>query len=164
MRFAILYYSKSGQTKEKAEEIALGLQNRGHEVRLFSIEEPVEKEYIAACQGIILGTPTYMASCHWKIKQWFDEESRELQLAGKLGGVFATAHYAQGGADIALVNMIGLMLVKGMLLYSGGAALGKPFIHLGPVALDAVGNHYQDSKSEFTLFGERFARKAEEIF
>lgn len=164
MRFAILYVSKSGQTKEKAQEISSGLQKRNHEVKLFSIEDPVDKEYLESCQGVLIGTPTYMASYHWKIKQWFDEESRGISLSGRLGGVFATAHYAQGGADIALMNMIGLMMVKGMLLYSGGAALGKPFIHLGPVALDSVGNHYEESQKEFILFGERFAMKAEEIF
>lgn len=56
------------------------------------------------------------------------------------------------------------MLVKGMLVYSGGAAHGKPYIHLGPVALDAVGNHYEECKADFEIFGRRFAEKARELF
>ena len=86
------------------------------------------------------------------------------ELAGKLGGVFATAHYAQGGADVAIMTLLPHMLVKGMLVYSGGAAHGKPYIHLGPVALDAVGNHYEECKADFEIFGRRFAEKARELF
>ena len=54
--------------------------------------------------------------------------------------------------------------MKGMLVYSGGAAYGQPFIHHGPVALDAVGTHYEDAKELFMIFGQRFAEKAIELF
>ena len=114
--------------------IAEGIERAGGEARLFSIEEPIDQEYVDACDGVIIGTPTWVANTCWQIKKWFDVDSRSLNLAGKLGGVYATAHYAQGGADVALLTMIGHMMVKGMVLYSGGASLGKPFIHLGPVA------------------------------
>ena len=117
-----------------------------------------------ACDGVIIGTPTWVANTCWQIKKWFDVDSRSLNLAGKLGGVYATAHYAQGGADVALLTMIGHMLVKGMVLYSGGASLGKPFIHLGPVALDSVGTHFEDCREDFRIYGERFAKKAGELF
>ena len=61
---------------------------------------------------------------------------------------------------MAILTLIGHLLVKGMLVYSGGAALGKPFIHLGPVALDAVEGHYESCKADFEVYGERFAQKA----
>lgn len=60
--------------------------------------------------------------------------------------------------------MLGMLLVKGMIVYSGGSAHGQPFIHHGPVALDAVGNHYEESKQMFEIFGQRFAEKAKELF
>jgi NAD(P)H dehydrogenase (quinone) len=60
--------------------------------------------------------------------------------------------------------MLGILLVKGMLVYSSGSAFGQPFIHHGPVALDAVGNHYEESKAVFEVFGQRFAEKAIELF
>ena len=54
-----------------------------------------------------------------------------------------------------------------MLCYSGGGACGDPFIHLGPVGVhDNVEphnamEHYHDV---FKIYGERFARKAAELF
>ena len=155
MKFAIIYYSKTGHTREMAEVIARGLAAAGGETRFFSVEEAMDADYIDQCAGVIFGTPTYLANTCWQMKQWFDEGSRGIKLAGKLGGVFATAHYAQGGADVAIMTLLPHMLVKGMLVYSGGAAHGKPYIHLGPVALDAVGNHYEECKADFEIFGGR---------
>lgn len=164
MKFAIIYYSQTGHTREMGEVIAEGISSAGGEARLFSIEEEMDIDYINSCDGVIFGTPTWVASTCWQMKKWFDVDSRPLKLGGKLGGVYATAHYAQGGADIAIMTLIGHLLVKGMLVYSGGASLGKPFIHLGSVALDAVEGHYENCKSDFRIFGERFAEKAEELF
>ena len=164
MKLAIIYYSKTGQTKEMAEVIAHGMEKAGSEARIFSVDEPIDKAYVNDCSGIVFGTPTYMATSHWRISEWLLKESGNFSLAGKLGGGFATAHYAQGGSDSAILSMLGMLLVKGMLVYSGGSAFGKPFIHHGPVALDAVGNHYEESKEMFELFGQRFAKKALELF
>ena len=164
MKFAIIYYSKTGHTREMAEVIARGLATAGGETRFFSVEDTVDADYIDQCAGIIFGTPTYLANTCWQMKRWFDEGCRGIRLAGRLGGVFATAHYAQGGADVAIMTLVPHMLVKGMLVYSGGAAHGKPYIHLGPVALDAVGNHYEECKADFEIFGRRFAEKARELF
>ena len=133
-------------------------------INLENVEEAMDADYIDQCAGVIFGTPTYLANTCWQMKQWFDEGSRGIKLAGKLGGAFATAHYAQGGADVAIMTLLPHMLVKGMLVYSGGAAHGKPYIHLGPVALDAVGNHYEECKADFEIFGRRFAEKARELF
>ena len=164
MKFAIVYYSKTGHTKEMGEIIAEGIRKQGGEARLFSITEDMDAEYINASDGVIFGTPTYLASTCWQIKKWLEEDSHHLKLAGKLVGVYATAHYAQRGGDIAIMSIIGHLLVKGMLVYSGGASYGQPFIHLGPVALDAVEGHYEKSKEMFEIFGERMAQKAKELF
>ena len=164
MKFAIIYYSKTGHTREMGEVIAKGIARQGGKTRLFSIEEPLDQEYINSCDGVLFGTPVYLANTCWQMKKWFDTESASVKLSGKLGGVYSTAHYAQGGGDVAILTLIGHLLVKGMLVYSGGASLGKPFIHLGPVALDAVDGHYESCKADFEIYGERFAAKARELF
>lgn len=164
MKLAIIYHTKTGQTKEMAEMISKGMQNAGSEVRLFSLDEEMDENYLNACAGIVFGTPTYMATSSWRMNQWLLEGSQGLSLAGKLGGGFATAHYAQGGSDTAILSILGMLLVKGMLVYSGGSSLGQPFIHHGPVSLDAVGNHYEEVKELFEIFGQRFAEKAMELF
>ena len=57
MKISIIYYSKTGHTKEMGEEIAAGIRSEGGEARLFSIEEPLDAEYIASSDGVIFGTP-----------------------------------------------------------------------------------------------------------
>lgn len=164
MKLAVIYYSKTGQTKEMAETIVAGIEKAGCKGRLFSVEEPVDAAYLKESTGIVFGSPTYMATSHWRMTRWLLEESKGISFAGKLGGGFATAHYAQGGSDTAILSMLGILLVKGMLVYSSGSAFGQPFIHHGPVALDAVGDHYEESKAVFEVFGQRFAEKAIELF
>ena len=67
MKFAIIYYSKTGHTREMAEVIARGLAAAGGETRFFSVEDTVDADYIDQCAGIIFGTPTYLANTCWQI-------------------------------------------------------------------------------------------------
>ena len=165
MRIAIVCYSLTGHTFEMAGEIARGIEEEGAEARIFNVRtDEVDAEYINSASGLIIGTPTYMASSVWQVKKWIEEDSRPLALSGKLGGAFATAHYAQGGQDTAIMDILGQLLVKGMLVYSGGGSFGLPIIHHGPVALDKEGDHYDESRDMFRVYGRRFAAKAAELF
>ena len=165
MMIAIVCYSLTGHTFEMAGEIARGIEEEGAEARIFNIRtDEVDAEYISSASGLIIGTPTYMASSVWQVKKWIEEDSRPLSLSGKFGGAFATAHYAQGGQDTAIMDILGQLLVKGMLVYSGGGSFGLPIIHHGPVALDKEGDHYDESREMFRVYGRRFAAKALELF
>lgn len=53
------------------------------------------------------------------------------------------------------------MLVEGMLVYSGGSSLGKPYTHLGPIA---IVSEIDDSKEMFRIFGIRIAKKLKILF
>lgn len=160
MKISILYYSQTGNTRKMAEAVAEGVRSVPEtEVRLFPLDA-IDREFLAASRAVFFGTPTYLASTCWQWKKWFDEPA-PCPLGGKLGAVFATANFVQGGADIAIQTLITHMMVKGMLVYSGGGACGQPYIHLGAVALR---EHLEESKPLFRVFGERVARKALEIF
>ena len=52
-------------------------------------------------------------------------------------------------------------MVDGMMVYSGGSSLGKPYIHLGPVALKDT---FEESRELFVIFGSRIAGKGLELF
>jgi NAD(P)H dehydrogenase (quinone) len=78
-----------------------------------------------------------------------------------LGAVYGTENFLGGGADMSLLTMAGHLLVNGMLVYSGGAAEGKPYTHYGAVAIQ---NGDQKQQERAVVFGERVARKAVEIF
>lgn len=160
MKISILYFSKTGHTKEMANVIADGIRKVPNiEVGVFALDN-IDDKFLLDSKAVIFGTPTYYANTCWQIKKWFDE-SNNYNLEGKIGAVFSTAHYAQGGADTAILTIINHLMVKGMLVYSGGSALGKPFIHLGAVAID---ENFEESKSMFSIFGERIALKAKELF
>ncbi len=160
MKISILYYSQTGNTRKMAEAVAEGAGAvSGTEVRLFPLDA-IDKEFLDASKAVFFGTPTYLASTCWQWKKWFDEPA-PCSLGGKLGAVFATANVVQGGADIAIQTLLTHMMVKGMLVYSGGGACGLPYIHLGAVALK---ENLEESKPLFRIFGERVARKALEIF
>lgn len=165
MDIAIVCYSLTGHTLEMAEEIAIGIRESGAEAGISNIRtDEVDKDYLEAASGLIIGSPTYLAASVWQIRKWLEEDSLKINLAGKLGGAFATAHYAQGGQDTAIMDILGQLLVKGMLIYSGGGSYGLPIIHHGPVALDKEGNHYDESREMFRIYGRRFASKALELF
>jgi NAD(P)H dehydrogenase (quinone) len=160
MKISILYFSKTGHTKEMAHIIANGIKKSSNiEVGIFDLDN-IDDDYLLESKAVIFGTPTYLANTCWQLKKWFDE-SNKYNLEGKIGAVFSTAHYAQGGADTAILTIINHLMVKGMLVYSGGSALGKPYIHLGAVAID---ENYEESKPMFEIFGERIASKTKALF
>ncbi len=165
MKIAIVYFTSTGRTLAMAEEIRTGITQAGDiEVGLFPISEltkenPEAIAWVESAAGVIVGTPDYYAAESWQLKQWLD--NCPVQLAGKLGGAYATANFLQGGADIAIQSVLTQILTKGMLIYSGGTALGLPFIHLGPICLKGQ----EDQAGElFRTYGCRFAAKALELF
>ncbi len=93
------------------------------------------------------------------MKKWI--ETTKLRLAGKVGSVFVTEGYIGGGADFAEMGLIAHLLVLGMLVYSGGTSWGQPFIHYGAVAIKD-GDEAQRERAR--IFGERIARKTQELF
>ncbi len=160
MKLAVIYYSKNGHTKEMAQVIKDAMMTEENiEAEIFNIEN-IDYDYIKESKAVVFGTPTYYANTCWQIKKWFDE-SWSCNLEGKIGAVYATADYAQGGASSAMLTIINHLMVKGMLVYSGGSALGQPFLHLGAVALK---DKFEESKSEFEVFGKRIAQKAKTLF
>ncbi|MBM7624482.1 flavodoxin family protein [Sporohalobacter salinus] len=160
MKLTVLYHSETGNTEDVAGIIAEGANEVDNiEARTMGIED-IDDEFIEESKAVIFGTPTYLANFSWQTKKWFDTEMN-YDLSGKLGAVFATENYLGGGADMALLTMIGHMLVKGMVIYSGGASDGKPYTHYGAVCIKD-GNEEQQERAE--IFGKRIANKAVELF
>jgi NAD(P)H dehydrogenase (quinone) len=161
MKMTVLYHSVSGNTKQMAEVTAEGMRTvENVEVRTFSIEE-IDEVWIKESKCVIVGTPIYYASVSAAIKSFLERPCNKYELAGKIGGAFATANYVHGGGELGIRLILDHMLCHGMLTYSGGFAHGNPVIHLGPVALTG---HLDSSKDTFTLSGQRMAVKTIELF
>ena len=164
MKITILYFSQTGNTEKMAGVIRDGIlkYDKDIEVSLMNIvdENNIDKDFISDSSAVIFGTPTYVASTCWQLKKFFDTRF-DCKLEGKLAACFATAGCLWGGPDIAIQSILEMALTHGMLAYSSGTEFGRPYSHLGPIALAKNPEEYTDI---FTLFGKRVAQKTTELF
>ena len=164
MKITILYLSETGNTEKMAGHIKDGIlkQNGVMEVKLMNMKdgENIDVDFLNGSSAVIFGTPCYAANTCWQLKKFFDTRW-DCKLENKLAGCFATANCMHGGADVAILTVLQHALVRGMLAYSSGTGFGRPFIHLGPVALR---DGLDGKKDLFELYGSRFAQKAQELF
>lgn len=160
MKISIIYATRTGKTENVAKLLKEGAERvSGIEVKAMKIEE-IDYEFLNDSKAVIFGTPTYYANIAWELKKWIDESSK-INLEGKIGAAFATANVVGGGSEVALLTILNHLMVKGMLVYSGGVAFGKPKTHLGYVHInDIIENEDENAK----IFGERIAKKVAQIF
>lgn len=160
LKVAIIYHSETGNTRQMAKLAQQGCEQvEAVEAKCFSIDE-VDDKYVAEAKAVLLGAPTYDGTCSWQMKRYIDETS--AKLGGKLGGVFASQNWpGGGGASFAEMTIIAGMLVRGMLIYSGGITEGQPFLHFGAVSTRAPEGLAAD---RCVKLGENIARKALELF
>jgi len=160
MKIAVIFHSETGNTKRMAELIKEGCEKiQEVDVKTMSIDE-LDKDFINEAKSVLFGSPTYEGVMSWQMKKLMD--TIDVELKGKLGGVFASQNWpGGGGADLAEMSMIAGMLIRGMLIYSGGISEGYPAIHFGAVSTKSP----EGVDEERCLkLGENIAKKAKEIF
>lgn len=167
MKLAVLYDSKTGNTKKAAGWIAEGM-NRTENVdaRLFSVSD-ADPVFLNEARGVVIGSPSWLAQPTPDLHAWIVSSAGKVNLAGKLGGAFATEQFTHGGGEAVIQSILTMEMVKGMLCYSGGGAFGMPVIHLGPIGVNSnmeKHNGMEFYKENFIIYGERFASKAAELF
>ena len=160
VRIAIIYHSETGNTKKMAEFVKKGCDSVSQvESKIMSIED-IDESHIASADAVIMGCPTYEGTLSWQMKKFLDTIS--VNLDGKLGGVFASQNWpGGGGADFAEMTIIAGMLVRGMIIYSGGITRGKPFLHFGAVSEKSPSGLYEE---RCVKLGENIATKAKELW
>ena len=160
IRVAIVYHSETGNTQKMAELIKKGCDKIDDiESKTMSIDD-MDVAYIAGAEAVIFGCPTYEGTASWQMKKLLDTIS--VDLDGKLGGVFASQNWpGGGGASFAEMTLIAGMLVRGMLIYSGGITRGRPFLHFGAVSERAPKGLYE---KRCIKLGENIASKARELW
>ena len=167
MKLAVIYDSKTENTKQAAEWIVEGMCEAGDvEAAAYHIGD-VDDAYVKEAKGVVFGSPSYMALMTPDMRTFLQSRTGDLSLAGKLGGAFATEQYTHGGAENVIQSILTAEMVRGMLCYSGGAACGKPVIHLGPVGVNnnvEEHNGLEHYREYFRVYGRRFAAKAAELF
>jgi len=160
MKVAIVYHSETGNTERMAELVREGAERvEGVEARIMSVDAP-DANFINEAKVLVLGCPTYMGAPSWQMKRFMD--TAKIEAAGKLGGVFASQNWpGGGGADFTEMTLIAGMLVRGMLIFSGGITLGTPYLHFGAVSARRPTGLYEE---RCLKLGQTLASKAIELF
>ena len=160
LRISIVYHSETGNTEKMAELIKEGaLQVAGVEVSLMTVDR-LDRKALDESQVILFGTPTYYGTMSWQMKKCMD--TLPVRVEGKLGAPFASAAWPGGGGyELAEMALIQGMLIRGMMVYSGGVVVGRPPTHFGAVSHKAPAGFDADRCRKL---GENLALKGKELF
>jgi NAD(P)H dehydrogenase (quinone) len=118
-RVLVLYFSRDGHTKMMAELVAEGARSVPQaEVRLKTVAEATADDLIW-CDGIAAGSPTYMGTIAWEMKQWWDVTAQPLwsKVDGKIGCAFASSGGLAGGGELTCLALQIVMINYGMLVF-----------------------------------------------
>lgn len=158
MKISIVYHSESGNTKKIAEIIKETVESiNGIEAKAINIVN-LDNRFIDDSKVVIFGSPTYCGTMSWQLKKFLDTTNNKL--AGKMGCAFATENYIGGGADFAELTIIGCILVRGMIVYSGGAA-ETPCTHFGAVIIKDGDESQVDRVKKYAI---KIVKMAKELF
>jgi NAD(P)H dehydrogenase (quinone) len=117
MQILVLYYSKTGNTKQLAEAVAQGVEEVPGATAVLKDAATVSKDDFVAARGIIAGSPVYFGAMAAELKAVFDGLiSVRKKMEDKIGAAFATSGDPTGGKETTLFSIIQAMLICGMLI------------------------------------------------
>jgi NAD(P)H dehydrogenase (quinone) len=131
-KILIIYQSKTGNTEKMAKAVEAGAKREGVTVVRKRLEE-ASVDDLPQFDGVILGSPTYFASCTAEVKRFIDDSVKHYpNLAGKVGAAFSSSGDLGGGSETAVLDLLRFFLVHGMIVpgYTTGG-------HYGPVSVGA---------------------------
>ena len=133
----VLYYSSSGATESLAREVCRGVDSvTGMAARLRTVPPVsavseatqdaipdsgppyVNKDDLAECDGMVMGSPTRFGNMSSALKYFIDSTGSEWMkgtLTGKPAGVFTSTSTLHGGSETTLLTMAIPLLHHGML-------------------------------------------------
>lgn len=174
----VLYYSRHGSTANLAAQIGRGINSvEGATAMLRTVPEVsaeteavsptipsqgapyVSREDLAACEGLILGSPTRFGNMSASLKYFLDSTAGEWmsgQLRGKPAGLFTSSSSQHGGQESTLLTM-GLPLI-----HHGMVLVGVPYSEPALTATKTGGtpygaSHIAYSSGDITLSKEEAA-------
>ncbi|MCE5339826.1 MAG: NAD(P)H-dependent oxidoreductase [Planctomycetaceae bacterium] len=152
----VVYYSRSGNTKKMAEIIAKSMNDNGLPTDCKSVDK-TSVEDLTAANAIVMGSPTYYGQMAPQLMQLLtDSVSKHGQLAGKIGGAFASSANIGGGNETTILGILEAMLIHGMVV--PGEPLGD---HYGPVSINSPD---QRVESQCVKAGKKIAELTKKLF
>lgn len=152
----VVYYTRTGNTKEMAETIAASMNRSGLPTDCKNVTQ-VSSDDLFDYDAIVIGSPTYYGHMAAEIKQLFDNTvKRHGQLDGKIGAAFSSAANIGGGNETTIIGIIEAMLIAGMIVQ--GDPQGD---HYGPVS---IGKPDQRVMDQCKRRGQRIAELTKKVF
>ncbi len=151
----VIYYSRTGNTKEMAKIIAKAMNEADLPTECKSVDDITAQE-IFDYDAIVIGSPTYYGQMAAPIKQLIDDlVSKHGRLDGKVGAAFTSAANIGGGNETTIMGIIEAMLISGM------AVQGDPKgDHYGPVS---IGKPDQRVEQQCQRRGQRVAELTKKL-
>jgi NAD(P)H dehydrogenase (quinone) len=129
----VIYYSRSGNTKQMAEMLAKSMNDGGLQTDCKPVDK-VKVDDLLVYDAIVVGSPTYYGAMAAYIKQLIDETVvKHGQLDGKVGAAFTSSANIGGGNETTILSILQAMLISGMVIqgdpqgdHYGPVSIGKP--------------------------------------
>ncbi|MHC4205481.1 MAG: flavodoxin family protein [Planctomycetota bacterium] len=129
----VIYYSRTGNTKEMAEITAKSMNEATLQTECKSVSD-VKAEELLDYDAIVLGSPTYYGHMAGPIKQLIDDSvAFHGKLDGKIGAAFSSSANIAGGNETTIIGIIEAMLIAGCIVqgdpqgdHYGPVSIGKP--------------------------------------
>lgn len=151
----VIYYSRSGNTKEMAEIIAKAMNEAKLATDCKSVDE-VKADDLFGYDAIVIGSPTYYGQMAGALKSLIDDlVGRHGQLDGRIGGAFTSAANIGGGNETTIMGIIEAMLIAGLIVQ--GDPKGD---HYGPVS---IGKPDERVKKQCARRGRRIAELTQKL-
>ena len=152
MQVLVTYYTRSGNTKKLAEEVAQGVKEvKGVECVVKAAAEVTKEDFLAA-DGIIAGSPVYFGSMAAPLKELFDRlVVVRKNMGDKVGAAFATGGDPTGGKETTLISIIQALLIYGMII------VGDPLDATGHYGTACTGSPDEKTAGNARKLGNRVA-------
>lgn len=129
----VIYYSRSGNTKQMAEIIAEAMNDAQLPTKCKSVDETTVDDLLTA-DAIVVGSPTYYGRMAAPVAQLFDDSVKKHgKFDGKIGAAFSSSANIGGGNETTILGIINMMLIHGMTVqgdpqgdHYGPVSIGKP--------------------------------------
>ncbi|MCK5000574.1 MAG: NAD(P)H-dependent oxidoreductase [Anaerohalosphaera sp.] len=129
----VIYYSRSGNTKQMAETIADAMNESAVATKCKSVDD-VKIDDLLKADAIVVGSPTYYGGMAGPIAMFFDESvSKHGKLDGKVGAAFSSSANIGGGNETTINSILNVLMIHGMVIqgdpqgdHYGPVSIGKP--------------------------------------
>ena len=158
MQVLVLYFSKGGNTKKLAQQIAKGVEQVEGVTGVLKHTREVTKEDFLASSGVIAGSPVYFGVMAADLKRVFDEfVGTRKRMEDKVGAAFATSGDPSGGKETTIMSIIQALLIYGMII------VGDPLSATGHYGTACVGAPDSVARDNGQKLGRRVAELVKQL-